>query len=114
MSTASITDKTNGKSLIMLSHDYQRILIFIETTQVYCHDIIRGVKTYANQKGNWILSVSADQTPVHQIPNWIFSITWDGIIARTCTRKSYEQLTQLEIPYVELLGIGGAKYVLMC
>ncbi|MDO4573822.1 MAG: DNA-binding transcriptional regulator [Planctomycetia bacterium] len=78
----------------------------LETTFSYSLEIVRGISRYAKEQGNWVLFL-VDQGPIKKVPSWIRSWQGEGMIIRSAKSEVSEQLSQRQIPMVELLGEHG-------
>lgn len=83
----------------------KRILLLLEMTNFYTHEIVEGISNFARGKNEW--SIYLDELgPIVSLPDWVKKLRCDGIIVRSMIPKVHDQLKKLRIPIVELLGNG--------
>jgi LacI family transcriptional regulator len=79
-----------------------RVLLFIETTNMFGRSIIEGIARYALEH-NWILDFE-QRGQYDPFPEWIKEWNGDGIITRSFNKRSMDILRSVNLPSVELVG----------
>ncbi|MDO5580855.1 MAG: XylR family transcriptional regulator [Planctomycetia bacterium] len=83
----------------------KRILLLLEMTNYYTHEIVEGITRYVRQNNEWMIYLD-ELGPVTATPEWLKKWHCDGVIVRSHNLQVHEQLKELNIPMVELLGDG--------
>lgn len=84
----------------------KRILLLLEMTNYYTHEIVEGITRYARLNNEWMIYLD-ELGPLVAIPEWVKKWHCDGLIVRSHSLQVHEQLKELNIPMVELLGDGN-------
>lgn len=79
----------------------KHVALLIETSRSYARDMLRGVKRYVTENGNWslFLEMRALDSPV---PPWLARWKGDGILSRTGGPDMAKVLRRVKVPVVEL------------
>lgn len=79
----------------------KHVALLIETSRTYARDMLRGVKRYVTENGDWSLFLemrALDSPP----PPWLATWKGDGVLSRTGGRETADVLRRLSAPVVEL------------
>lgn len=81
----------------------------IGASRQYHRDLLDGIAAYARVHGPWIFY--HEEQIKHVRPAWLKGWRGDGILSRIESRKLLEQIGQMGVPTVDLLGLHDAESI---
>ena len=84
-----------------------RIALLIGASRQYRRDLLRGIAAYARVHGPWTF-YHEEQIVENARPAWLKNWHGDGILARIESQKLLDQIADMNIPAVDLLGLHNA------
>ncbi|MEL7499425.1 MAG: DNA-binding transcriptional regulator [Planctomycetota bacterium] len=79
----------------------RKIALIIESSRGYGRDLLLGISNFAQSHDNWEI-VYQERTLSQGIPTWIDDIELDGLIVRPDSKKLYQYVSSLGLPWVDL------------
>lgn len=90
----------------------RRVALLVETSLGSGREILRGIGRYARQAGNWQLFHAAGGL-ADAIPDWMKDWKGDAVIARIQNPETLAQLSKLDIPVIDVLGVCENQFPLI-
>ncbi|MDF1825024.1 MAG: DNA-binding transcriptional regulator [Verrucomicrobiales bacterium] len=90
----------------------RRVALLVETSLGSGREILRGIGRYARHAGNWQLFHAAGGL-ADAIPHWMKDWKGDAVIARIQNAETLEQLSKLDIPVIDVLGVCENQFPLV-
>lgn len=90
----------------------RRVALLVETSLGSGREILRGIGKYARHAGNWQLFHAAGGL-ADAIPHWMKDWKGDAVIARIQNSDTLEQLSKLNIPVIDVLGVCENQFPLV-
>ena len=79
-----------------------KIALIVESSRGYGRDVLQGIANFAQSHDNWEI-VYQERTLSQGIPAWLADEQGiDGLIVRPDSRKLYNYITSLKLPWVDL------------
>lgn len=79
----------------------KRIALIVESSRGYGRDVLQGIANFAQSHDNWEI-VYQERTLSQGIPSWLADEEMDGLIVRPDSRKLYNYVCSLRLPWVDL------------
>ncbi|MEM6917255.1 MAG: DNA-binding transcriptional regulator, partial [Verrucomicrobiota bacterium] len=90
----------------------RRVALLVETSLGSGREILRGIGRYARQAANWQLFHAAGGLS-DVIPDWMRDWQGDAVIARVQNEATRDQLSSLQIPVIDVLGVCENQFPLV-
>lgn len=79
----------------------RKIALIVESSRGYGRDVLQGIANFAQSHDNWEI-VYQERTLSQGIPSWLKDEELDGLIVRPDSRKLYNYISNLKLPWVDL------------
>ena len=79
----------------------RKIALIVESSRGYGRDLLQGIANFAQSHDNWEI-VYQERTLSQGIPAWLADEELDGLIVRPDSRKLYNYICSLKLPWVDL------------
>jgi len=90
----------------------RRVALLVETSLGSGREILRGIGRYARQASNWQLFHAAGGL-AEAMPDWMMNWKGDAVIARIQNPETLAQLSGLNIPVIDVLGVCENQFPLV-